>query len=100
MIVTPRVPTLVEESINVGTWDESETPEETPEEFAATSTILEKTSFMKQIGVTLIYVADALEKEAEAHEKMKKLADKRLCNRRRQLLMCKICLMNQRHKTQ
>ena len=30
MIVTPRVPTLVEESINVGTDDEAETPEETP----------------------------------------------------------------------
>ena len=79
MIVTPCVPTLVEESINVGIGNEVETPEETPEEFTATSTTLEKTSFMKQNGVTLIYVADALEKKkAEVHEKMKKLAEERL----------------------
>ena len=33
---------------------------------------------MKQAGVTLIYVANAIEKEAEAHEKTKKLAKERL----------------------
>ena len=78
MIVTPRVPTLVEESINVGTEDEDETPEETPQEFAVSSSTLEKTSFMKQSGTTLIYIADAFEKEAESQEKMRKLAKERL----------------------
>ena len=33
---------------------------------------------MKQAGVTLIYVANAIEKESEAHEEMKKLAEERL----------------------
>ena len=47
MIVNPRVPTLVEESINVGTKDEADTPQETPEEFSVSSSILERTSFMK-----------------------------------------------------
>ena len=78
MIVTPRAPTSVKELINVGTRDEAETPEETLEEFATTSTILEKNSFMKQAGITLIYVVDALEKEAKAHEKVKKLVEERL----------------------
>ena len=65
-IMTPRVPTLVEEPINIGTENEGETPEESVEEFAATSSTIEKTAFMKQTGMTLIYVANALEKEAEA----------------------------------
>ena len=69
---------MVEESINVGTEDEAETPKDTPQEFVATSFTLDKTSFMKQIRVTLIYIADALEKEAESHKKMKKLAEERL----------------------
>ena len=64
MIVTPRVPTLVEESINVGTKDEADTPKETPQEFAASSSTLEMTSFMKHTGIMLIYIADAFEKEA------------------------------------
>ena len=62
MIVTPRVPTLVEDSINVGTEDEAETPEESAEEFTATSSTIEKTTFMKQARVTLIYVAKTLGK--------------------------------------
>ena len=66
IIMIPRVPTLVQESINVGIKDEAETLEETVEEFAATSSTIEKTAFMKQAGMTLIYVANALEKEAEA----------------------------------
>ena len=78
MIMTPRVPTLVEEPINVGIEDEIETPEETLKEFASSSSTLEKTSFMKQAGMTLIYVANALEKESESQEKMKKLAEERL----------------------
>ena len=82
MIVTPRVPTLVEESINVGTEDEAETPEETleetPQEFAASSSTLEKTSFRKQTVITLIYIADAFEKQAESQEKMQKLVKERL----------------------
>ena len=45
MIVTLRVPTLVEESINVGIEGESETPEETAEEFVANSSTSEKGSF-------------------------------------------------------
>ena len=47
MTVTPRVPILFEESINVGKKDKGETLEENPEEFASTSSTLEKTSFMK-----------------------------------------------------
>ena len=71
MIVTPCVPTLVEESINVRTEDEAETLEETVEEFAATSSTIKKTTFMKQAGMTLIYVANTIEKEAESQERMK-----------------------------
>ena len=33
---------------------------------------------MKQVGMTLIYVANALEKEVESQEKMKKLAEEKL----------------------
>ena len=69
MIATPRLPTLVEESINVGTEDEADTLEETPQEFAASSSTLERTSFMKQTGMTLMYIADAFEKEVESQEK-------------------------------
>ena len=47
MIATPHLPTLVEESINVGTEEEAETLEETPQEFATSSSTLERTSFMK-----------------------------------------------------
>ena len=63
MIVTPRVPTLVKDATDVGTKGENEAPEETTQEFVASSSISEKVGFMKQSGVTLIYVAEAIEKE-------------------------------------
>ena len=47
MIVTPRVPTLVEESTDVGTKGEPETLEETLEGFATNSSTSEKVAFMK-----------------------------------------------------
>ena len=78
MIVAPCVPTLVEESTNVGTKDEGKTLEETTREFATTSSTLGKTSFMKQYAMTLIYIAEAFEKEAELQGKTKKLAEERL----------------------
>ena len=77
MIVTPCVLTLVEESINVGIEDEAETLEETSQAFATSSSTIEKTSFMKQTGMTLIYIAHASEKEVESQEKTKKLAEER-----------------------
>ena len=78
MIVTPRVPTLVEESTNIGTEGECETSEEIAVEFVANSSTSEKAAFMKQAAVTLIYVANAIEKESEAHTETKKLAEERL----------------------
>ena len=54
MIMTPRVPTLVEESTNIGTEGESKTLEETAKEFVANSFTSKKVAFMKQAGVTLI----------------------------------------------
>ena len=47
MIVAPRVLTLVEESINVGTEGESKTLEETTEEFVANSSTSKNANFMK-----------------------------------------------------
>ena len=63
MIVTPRIPTLVEDSTDVGTEEETETPEETPQEFAANASISDKVSFMKQSAITKIYVTEAIKKE-------------------------------------
>ena len=66
MIVTPRVPTLVEESINVGTEEETETSTETSKEFAATTPFSNKISYLNQFTVTKIHVvavAAAMEKE-------------------------------------
>ena len=65
MIVTPRVPTLVEVSTDVGT-EEIEIPEETPQEFAASSSLSKKVGFMKQYAVTLIYVVDAKRKNSKS----------------------------------
>ena len=78
MIVTPLIPTLVEESINIGTECEFETPEETAKEFVANSSTNKKAAFMKQAGVTLIYVAISIEKESDAYEEMKKLAEEKV----------------------
>ena len=77
MIVAFRVPTMVENSTDVGIEGEPETSEETPEGFAANSSTSEKVAFMKQSAVTLIYVADAIWKESQAHVEMKKLAKDR-----------------------
>ena len=63
MIVTPWVLTLVEDSTNVGTEEETKTPEETPQEFASNASITDKVTFIKQSAVTMIYVAEAIEKE-------------------------------------
>ena len=74
MIVTPRVPTLVEDSTDVGTEGEPDTPEG----FAANSSMSEKGAFMKQSAVTLIYIVDAIKKESQAYAETKKLAEERL----------------------
>ena len=42
MIMSPHVPTLVEDSTNVGTEEEAETSTETPEEFPSTAPVSEK----------------------------------------------------------
>ena len=63
MIVTPYIPTLVEESTNVGTEGELKTLEETAKEFVANSSTSEKVAFMKQSVVTLIYVVNVIKKE-------------------------------------
>ena len=78
MIMTPRVPTLVEDSTNVGTEEKVEIPEETPQEFAANSSISDKVGFMKQSAVTLIYVTEAIEKEFQEHAELKKLVNNKL----------------------
>ena len=62
----------------MGTEEEAEIPEETPQECAASSSINEKVGFAKQSVVTLIYVADAIEKEFKEHAELKKLAKSRL----------------------
>ena len=61
--MTPCVPTLVEDLTDVGTEEETETLEETPQEFTANVSISDKVSFMKQSVVTTIYVAKAIKKE-------------------------------------
>ena len=63
MIITTCVPTFVEESTNAGTEGEPKTPEK----FVANFSTSEKVAFMKQSAFTLIYVADAIEKESWAH---------------------------------
>ena len=78
MIVTSRVPTLVEDSTDAGTEGEPETPKETPEGFVANSSTCEIVAFMKQSVVTLIYIVNAIEKESQEHAEMKKLAEERL----------------------
>ena len=78
MIVTPRIPTLVEDSTDVRIEREPETSEEIQEGFAANSSSSEKVDFMKQSTVTLIYVANVVENESQAHVEMIKLAEDRL----------------------
>ena len=78
MIITPFVPTLVEETTSVGIESENEAPGEDQKEFATTASIADKASFIKQSVVTMIYIMNALEQEAEMHEKMKNLAEERL----------------------
>ena len=49
MIMTPRVPTLAEDSTDVGTEEEPKTPEKTPEGFAANSSMSKKSCFYEAI---------------------------------------------------
>ena len=62
MIVTPHVPTLVEDSTNVGTEEEAETSTETPEEFATTVPVSDKISSLNKAAITTIHIAEAMEK--------------------------------------
>ena len=82
MIMTPRIPTLVENSTNVGTEEETETSIEPPEEFAATAPFNDKIGFLKQAAVTIMHIAAAIEKECQnikqEHVELEKLAESRL----------------------
>ena len=77
-----RVPTLVEDSTNVGTEEEAETSTETPEEFATTVPVSDKISSLKQAAITTIHIAEAMEKEFENAKQecieLEKLAKSRL----------------------